>query len=403
MKKRFALVLFTAIQIWSLEGYGQISNFVYAISSPTPNVNYFAKVEISTGAITNLQLLPSSLDNLASSCIDNVSKKYYLSNGSSLIAFDAKADTISSITTLPTARFLQIQFNSCDSNIYGIKNNGTSLVFAKYNPVNNSMTDIASLETSSSFCIGCFSIIDPDSNTFISHNGNGLTTINLSTGEHFNTPIIDLPGEVFRNPAIKCSTHEIFGTSGHGDAFSTGYKHLATINTQTGNVTHVSDTSWQVGILKHWQGGSCINQITGDYFYAGAGTITSGTSNELIGINTTSGNLVYHHIINSGIGDLGFLQHFSQCGCQDSTTGLPTTHIIDFNIFPNPFSDRLNIQCGSDEQTELNIYDITLRKIVKQKILRLVVINTALYAPGLYYYELRDSKGIVQKGKVLKQ
>ncbi|MEO5572248.1 MAG: T9SS type A sorting domain-containing protein, partial [Bacteroidia bacterium] len=74
-----------------------------------------------------------------------------------------------------------------------------------------------------------------------------------------------------------------------------------------------------------------------------------------------------------------------------------------FILFPNPFSDKLNITVKGNQPAEIIFYDITSRKIFNQTFTNSITINTGQIAKGIYIYEVRDKKGVVRKGKVVKE
>ena len=88
-----------------------------------------------------------------------------------------------------------------------------------------------------------------------------------------------------------------------------------------------------------------------------------------------------------------------------SLTGIEKINNDSFSlIFPNPFSNQLNIQYTGNEQTTISIYDFLGQQIIiRKKITNTTAINTEQLAEGIYFYELRNEKGIIKNGKVLKQ
>lgn len=84
------------------------------------------------------------------------------------------------------------------------------------------------------------------------------------------------------------------------------------------------------------------------------------------------------------------------------------TGILENNIneeiilFPNPFSDKINVEVKINEQVEIIIYDILARKLIQQKFANSISLNTGQLAKGLYIYEVRDKNGLCKKGKVVK-
>jgi len=71
-------------------------------------------------------------------------------------------------------------------------------------------------------------------------------------------------------------------------------------------------------------------------------------------------------------------------------------------ISPNPFSDKINITGKRNELVEVNLYDITSRKIFHQSFTISASINTEQFAKGVYLYELRNKRGVIKKGKLVK-
>jgi hypothetical protein len=72
------------------------------------------------------------------------------------------------------------------------------------------------------------------------------------------------------------------------------------------------------------------------------------------------------------------------------------------NIFPNPVSDKLTVTINNKLLSEIILYDITSRKLLQQAFTNSVTLNTARLAKGIYVYEVRNNKGEVKKGKVIK-
>ena len=72
-------------------------------------------------------------------------------------------------------------------------------------------------------------------------------------------------------------------------------------------------------------------------------------------------------------------------------------------LFPNPFSNQLTISLADNEQSIISLYNFRKQQILKQSFTNTTTINTEQLAEGIYFYELRNDKGIIKKGKVVKQ
>lgn len=73
-----------------------------------------------------------------------------------------------------------------------------------------------------------------------------------------------------------------------------------------------------------------------------------------------------------------------------------------FFLFPNPFTDKINITVKRNELVEVSLYDVTSRKIVNQSFTNSTSINTEQLSKGIYIYEVRNKNGVIKKGKVVK-
>ncbi|MEO8149534.1 MAG: T9SS type A sorting domain-containing protein [Bacteroidia bacterium] len=72
-------------------------------------------------------------------------------------------------------------------------------------------------------------------------------------------------------------------------------------------------------------------------------------------------------------------------------------------IYPNPFTDIINITIKKNEFVEISLYDVTSRKLLQQKFTTSTTLNTSHLAKGIYIYEVRNDKGVVKKGKVVRE
>ena len=89
-------------------------------------------------------------------------------------------------------------------------------------------------------------------------------------------------------------------------------------------------------------------------------------------------------------------------------TFCPLTGITDIsnfnsiNIFPNPFRDKLIIQSNNNEELEIDLYNITSRKVIIRKFSNDITLNTNQLAEGMYIYEIKKGNEIIKRGKVIK-
>ncbi len=75
----------------------------------------------------------------------------------------------------------------------------------------------------------------------------------------------------------------------------------------------------------------------------------------------------------------------------------------EVSVFPNPFSDKLNIAVKSNDILEVTLFDFTARKIFNRAFTNTIKINTEQLAKGIYFYEVQCKGKLVRKGKILKE
>lgn len=72
-------------------------------------------------------------------------------------------------------------------------------------------------------------------------------------------------------------------------------------------------------------------------------------------------------------------------------------------IFPMPFKNQLSISAHNNTPVELTIYNCNSQKIMEHTFSGNTQLNTDFLSKGMYFYVLRDKKGIVNKGKIIKE
>jgi PKD repeat protein len=73
------------------------------------------------------------------------------------------------------------------------------------------------------------------------------------------------------------------------------------------------------------------------------------------------------------------------------------------SISQNPFHVKLTFTLADNEQTTVVLYDFLGQQILQHIFTSSTTINTEQLANGIYFYELRNDKGVIKTGKVVKQ
>jgi hypothetical protein len=162
------------------------------------------------------------------------------------------------------------------------------------------------------------------------------------------------------------------------------------------NATFISKSSDPLGIYR-WQTdlGLGFQNLSnaGQYYGTDDDTLT------VFNITYTNNNQLFRCIVSSG-------------PCSDTTNSARLTVTTginefnssgDFNLFPNPFTNELKITLKGEIPSEILIYDITSRLLLKKSFLTSTSLKTDLLTEGIYIYELRNKSGLLMAGKIIKE
>ena len=72
-------------------------------------------------------------------------------------------------------------------------------------------------------------------------------------------------------------------------------------------------------------------------------------------------------------------------------------------LFPNPVTDKLTFTTGTNEWSEIIIYNVASEELMQQEFTGSVEINVAGIAQGLYFYKVRNKNGAYATGKFVKE
>jgi hypothetical protein len=391
---RITFIVFIAFLFRLPASKSQLTDSIVALNNYPLGSLYFCKIDIATGGFANYQLIANGVSGYQSSCVNYDSRLYYFSEGNSFSTVDAVTGSILSTTNFPinaSAKFTFLKFNRCDSMIYGVIYDAPDYFLSKFNPLTGVMNIISSFSGFAFPCGGCMSVIDPDSSLLIIDAGYAIVGIDLWNGQMKYFAITNnLPNETFGHIALNCNTHEIVGTSANINA---GVKYLSKIDLRTGQVIHISNTGWNIGVWKPMNGGDCINQLTGDYFYSGQGSL-------LQRVNTTTGNLISSQAISQG--ELYYMDHFSSCNCNSSIPPGISEIEDKMQFIYEKLTGEISIRTISTEKKEITIFDVTAKIIFKKEFISLININTTRFNSGLYLYVIKYETGKVINGKFIK-
>lgn len=105
---------------------------------------------------------------------------------------------------------------------------------------------------------------------------------------------------------------------------------------------------------------------------------------------------------NQDINQSEIIGEFFSEHCSKSTGINETPSENSLSVYPNPFISQLTINTNNYEELTMIIYNNLSQPFIKENFEKTVTINTDHFPGGIYYYEVRGGKGLLNSGKVIK-
>ena len=156
---------------------------------------------------------------------------------------------------------------------------------------------------------------------------------------------------------------------------------------QVVSTSFISDTAGWVLVSGIFQATSAFNFIT-------IGNFNDDASTPTIANIGSSGNP----------GCYGAYYFIDDVSLTDCSTGiLSGEDNVYASVYPNPFSDIINITVNHHEISTISIYDPTGRLLIRENFSQSVNINTEKLIKGIYFYRISSGNFQIKKGMLTKQ
>ncbi len=76
--------------------------------------------------------------------------------------------------------------------------------------------------------------------------------------------------------------------------------------------------------------------------------------------------------------------------------------LMESNVYPNPFIDNLFVDTNSNSETEIEVFDIYGRSIIRTTFSNNIKISTEYFENGIYIYTMKRDRVVTQTGVVVK-
>lgn len=93
---------------------------------------------------------------------------------------------------------------------------------------------------------------------------------------------------------------------------------------------------------------------------------------------------------------------FSLYICDPTTSAIEENMAFNNAVYPNPFSNEINLNININGNTKFVLYDAFSKKLIDKSLSSNSPINTEHLSGGIYIYELVVDNQIIRKGKLVK-
>lgn len=101
-------------------------------------------------------------------------------------------------------------------------------------------------------------------------------------------------------------------------------------------------------------------------------------------------------------GDLGPSQSSTVINVSPATS-VDEPISVSYSVFPNPFSNQISLTTSVDEPLTIMLYSAYTQVVFEESFSKSININTEQMKEGVYFYKLKNSNGVVAKGKIIKK
>lgn len=113
----------------------------------------------------------------------------------------------------------------------------------------------------------------------------------------------------------------------------------------------------------------------------------------------TIASKIYDGNINTAYGLVNFTPFNTNCTITELNEN--TLNNASISFYPNPFRDALHVSMETDGPSELILYDVTLKEVLREKFIRKTNISTHQLVSGVYFYRILNDTEVLQ-GKIIK-
>ena len=135
--------------------------------------------------------------------------------------------------------------------------------------------------------------------------------------------------------------------------------------------------------------------------YIGLGSDNPAHPNTLIPVNISAGTATAGTPVSMPATVV--YSDLASCGNGSPLSVNEHKELMNFDVYPNPVSDRLFVSANTNELLEIFVFDINSREILHQAFSNSVTLKTDQLAKGIYLYKIMNKTGEIKTGKIVKE
>jgi hypothetical protein len=257
------------------------------------------------------------------------------------------------------------------------------------------------------------SAIDPHQMVFYYSNGAQLVGLDMYNGSIFSNPTLSYPngGQYFDNFTYSCADTSLYGlvrtnyysqfydpqTMMTTQVFDSAAVHLGKVNPTTGEVTKISTQSLGVGSFSI-NGSSTIDPVNLIYYFIGG----SSSGLAIYGVSLQTGLVVSQGTMsNANAQYFDMMRIQSDCYESQPIRFAPSasnqdllSNAFEVQVFPNPFSDELNISAETTLQ-KIELYHANGALLFEMELSgKEFTLDTRVFDNGVYFMKASGAHGV---------
>jgi hypothetical protein len=410
MKKNILFLI--VLCVCSLPIFADSTATIYClVQNPTSKQIHLGMIEPDNGGVYMISNSSFPMATLNNNTIDPFKKIYYFTIGETLVGMDITKGEIRSQVKINLSQgqyFIDFEFNTSDSNIYGMVYLGPYMGFRLGKiAVETGEIEYISNTTSFSTTVNKSHTLDSDKGIYYTRSENSLFGIDIKTGLTVSNVVLNGDAQDFNFIKYNKNNGKIYGLSRPEGPSKPFY--LATINPLTGYITLISPYNVSDAVTVTSQ---TMNIASNRYFLL--------SPSYILGIDMDSGKIRSSTLSNKvnmyGFNSLDYkytgektmiLGQGNEGGGGGGGGNLSSSSVqlekISYRVYPNPANNHIKIETNQLEDSKVQLFNSIGSRIadIDFKDSNKLDVDVSAYPEGIYYLIINQKGHVVLKEKLM--